>query len=152
MMPQSSRKTKFCDLLKYEWRLVLLFLNIILWNQKKELRWRKDNKKTNVTLKSSRFVGHKIFFKILITYISMMSKYNIKIQQVFIHYKLIRTGFTLSELISLVKVFRLFRLEWIFFCCSEHFYFRSTKSLIFLMMCQSKKLIAKQKKSVCTLT
>jgi len=27
----------------------------------------------------------------------------------------IRTGFTLGELVSLVKVFRLFRLEWIFF-------------------------------------
>jgi len=28
---------------------------------------------------------------------------------------LIRTGFTLGELVSLVKVFRMFRLEWIFF-------------------------------------
>jgi hypothetical protein len=28
---------------------------------------------------------------------------------------LIRTSFTLGELVSLVKVFRLFRLEWIFF-------------------------------------
>jgi hypothetical protein len=67
--------------------LFYYFLILFYEIEKKELRWRKDNKKTNVTLKSSRFVGHKIFFKILITYISMMSKYNIKIQQVFIHYK-----------------------------------------------------------------
>jgi hypothetical protein len=32
---------------------------------------------------------------------------------------LIRTSFTLGELVFLVKVFRLFTLEWIFFWCSE---------------------------------
>jgi hypothetical protein len=46
--------------------LFYYFLILFYEIEKKELRWRKDNKKTNVTLKSSRFVGHKIFFKILI--------------------------------------------------------------------------------------
>jgi hypothetical protein len=32
---------------------------------------------------------------------------------------LIRTGVTLGEQVSLVKVFRLFRWEWNFFWCSE---------------------------------
>ncbi len=32
---------------------------------------------------------------------------------------LIKIGFTLGELVSLVKVFRLFKLEQMFFCCSR---------------------------------
>jgi hypothetical protein len=39
--------------------------------------------------------------------------------QTFGKFYLIRTGFTFGELVSLVKVFRLFKLEQMFFWCSE---------------------------------
>jgi len=53
------------------------------------------------------------------TYSTIFHLRGLHLIQLFWKFYLIRTGFTLGELVSLVKVFRLFRLERIFFGCSE---------------------------------
>jgi hypothetical protein len=45
---------------------------------------------------------------------------------------LIRTGFTLGEPVSLVKVFRLFKLEQMFFWCSECGHSRQMYNILFI--------------------